>query len=580
MRQQKQIFYLGLIVLVVWLRLATASAGAAPQQTAASEKNQPVALPPAKEDLIGELSDEPREVEDVVLGSDGLRFAAKIKRGKQWVLVVDGKEGPTFEDIAGISFSVPGAQHVVYAAKQNGKWKEMLDGKELGPDFDAPVPDPSKNPRNAAGAMWMPPPPAPPGSAGSLLNGVDAMGMLYTMLSTRYTQPVAPTAKNAANAIQGSSWVWQNDALQHHAYGGRLGKTSLMIIDGKGATDFGEVGGPVFSADGKRLAYAVKRQKEWRMVMDGAEGPACNDIGAPIFSVDGSRLAYGAKMEKQWSIVEGANAGPKFMDISPPYFSPDGKRLAYWAKRQTKKGAGGSEVYVTNELVVADEKEGPEFDAVGPPVFSPDSQHLAYWAKGKKKERALILDGQPKFEFEEILAGPQFSPDSQHLAYVDWRNGGFVGAVDGKSVAESKAPGRGSLLIGKYFAGQISFSSNSRHMAYVVGWGGENYWEGATARAKQRAVVDGHEQDLYDTFRLDLTFSPDTRHFIYVVHGGASKDKNKSTVVIDGREAKVYDDVFGGAFRDTATEGDSPQHAFVYIAREGRKFYRVTQPLP
>jgi len=579
MRQQKRIFCLDLMALVVGLMPVTSSAAVPPQQAGASEKNQAVALPAAKEELLGELSEGAKEVEGVVLGNDGLRFVAKIKRGKQWVLVVDGKEGPTFEDIAGISFSVPGAQHVVYAAKRNGKWKEMFDANELGPDFDAPVPDPSKNPRNAAGTMWMPPPPAPPGSVGGLLNGLDAMGMLYTMLSTRYTQPVAPTAKNAANAIQGSSWVWQNDALQHHAYGGRRAKTSLMIIDGKEATDFGEVGSPVFSADGKRLAYAVKRQKEWRMVVDGGEGPACNDIGAPIFSVDGSRLAYGAKMDKHWTIVEGANTGPKFMDISPPYFSPDGKRLAYWAKRQTKKGPGGSEVYVINELVVADEKEGQEFDAVGPPVFSPDSQHLAYWAKGKKKDRVVIVDGQPKFQFEEILAGPQFSPDSQHLVYVDWRDGGFVGAVDGKSVAESKAPGRGSLLIGKYFAGQISFSSDSRHVAYVVGWGGENYWEGATTRAKQRAVVDGHEQNLYDTFRLDLTFSPDSRHFIYLVHGGVNKDKNKSTVVIDGREAKLYDDVFGGAFRD-AEAGDSSQHAFVYIAREGRKFYRVTQPLP
>src|SRR5690242_13300799 len=110
------------------------------QQTPASEKNQAVALPAAKEDLIGELSDEPKEVADVVLGSDGLRFAAKIKRGKQWILVVDGKEQRAFDDISGISFSLPAARHVIYATKRNGKWTEMLDDKELGPAFDALVP--------------------------------------------------------------------------------------------------------------------------------------------------------------------------------------------------------------------------------------------------------------------------------------------------------------------------------------------------------------------------------------------------------------------------------------------------------
>ena len=154
-----------------------------------------------------------------------------------------------------------------------------------------------------------------------------------------------------------------------------------------------------------------------------------------MFSLDGLRLAYAAKLEKQWAIVEGANPGTKFMDVSSPYFSPDGKRLAYWAKRQTKKGTSGSEVYVISELIVADGKEGPEFDAAGPPVFSADSMHLAYWAKGKKKEHVLIVDGQPKFEFKEFLAGPEFSPDGRHIACVDWSNGGFVGILDGISVA-------------------------------------------------------------------------------------------------------------------------------------------------
>jgi len=74
-----------------------------------------------------------------------------------------------------------------------------------------------------------------------------------------------------------------------------------------------------------------------------------------------------------------------------------------------------------------------------------------------------------------------------------------------------------------------------------------------------------------------LAFSPDSRHFVYSVRGGVRGDK--STLVIDGQQGKLYDDVVAGAFRDTAEGSDSSQHAFVYIAREGRKFLRVTQPL-
>ena len=577
MRPRNLVFHSGLPVLVLCLMTVCGTVASPPPQATAADKTQPSALPAAKEELLGELSEEAKEVEGLVMGSDGLRFAAKIKRGKQWVLVVDGKEGPAFDDITGISFSLPAARHIVYAAKRNGKWTEMLDDKELGPAFDALIPDPSKNPRNAAGPMWMPPP-ASPGSVGSMLNGLDAAGMLYTALNTRHSQPVAPTAKDAAREMEGSSWFWQNDNLQRHAYAGRRGKTSLMFVDGKEGPEFAEISGPVFSPNGKRLAYAAKRQKEWRMVVDGVEGPSFQDLGAPMFSLDGLRLAYAAKLEKQWAIVEGANPGTKFMDISSPYFSPDGKRLAYWAKRQTKKGTSGSEVYVIGELIVADGKEGPEFDAAGPPVFSPDSMHLAYWAKGKKKEHVLIVDGQPKFEFREFLAGPEFSPDGQHIAYVDWSNGGFVGILDGKSVADSKAPGYHTLSLGKYFAEQLMFSPDSQRLAYVVVSGGENYWEGATKRAKRRVVVDGHEDNLYDAYGINLTFSPDSRHVAYIVHGGLKRDK--STVVIDGREGGPYDSVLGGVFhREVGADGGTSAE-FVYIAREGRKFYRVTQPLP
>ena len=560
-----------LVVLPVESSLAQTFTKASPSQPQATRQDTTQQLPAGREELLGELTDEPKDVVEVVLSNDGMRFAAKIKRGKQWVLVVDGKEGPVSEDFAGISFSRPNARHIIYAVKRGGKWTEMMDGKELGPQFDALVPDPSRNPHPSAGAPWTPTP-YYPGSARGIVNGLDAAGMLYIMMSTRLGQNIAPTSTDAAKQMQGSFWLWEGDTLQRHAYGIRRGKTSLVVIDSKEGPGFEDVGGPAFSPDGQRVAYAAKRDKEWRAVADGVEGPGYQEIGPPVFSPDSLRLVYAAKSEKQWTMVDGPGSGPKFMEISPPYFSPDGKRIAYWAKRETKKGTSEHEFYVTSQLIVADGKEGPEFDAVGPPVFSPDSMHLAYWAKGKK-ERAVIVDGQSKFEFKELLAGPEFSPDGQHIAYVDWSNGGFVGTLDGKSVAESKAAGYHALSPGKYFAEQITFSADSRRLAYVVVSGGENYWEGATKRAKRRVIVDGHEDELYDNFGIDLSFSPDSRHVAYIVHGGVKKDK--STVVIDGREGRAYDSVLGGTFRRAI--GASAE--FVYIAREGRKFYRVTQPL-
>jgi hypothetical protein len=91
-------------------------------------------------------------------------------------------------------------------------------------------------------------------------------------------------------------------------------------------------------------------------------------------------------------------------------------------------------------------------------------------------------------------------------------------------------------------------------------------------------VVDGHEHNLYDAYGINLTFSPDSRHVAYIVHRGLKNDK--STVVIDGREGGPYDSALGGVFRREVGADGGTSAEFVYIARQGRKFYRVTQPLP
>jgi hypothetical protein len=51
-------------------------------------------------------------------------------------------------------------------------------------------------------------------------------------------------------------------------------------------------------------------------------------------------------------------------------------------------------------------------------------------------------------------------------------------------------------------------------------------------------------------------------------------------VVIDGLEGGPYDSVLGGVFHRKVGANGGTSAEFVYIAREGRKFYRVTQSLP
>lgn len=540
MPQQKTISCLGLVGLLVWLMAATSSAGTQPQQTAAVEKNQPITLPTAKEELLGELSTQtdvpgpaiarrdwkqflkdPNPVEreaDYFVDSASLRFAVRAKQGKRWVLVVDGKEKDVFDGIASV-FVSPGGQHVVFSAKRNEKWVKMLDDRELGPAFDE---------------------------------------------------------------LGGGFWFWREAQLGHYAYTAKRGKKWLVVADGKEGPEYEEAGRPVFNSNGHHLAYRAKNTNNREfIVLDGKEEAAFEEVSAPHFSPDGQHVAYRAKIAKRHEmIILDGKEGPQFEKVSRPQFSSDGKHIAYAASRgKGKVKQGDSEIYFVPEVVVLDSNEGPEFEHVRQLVFSPDGQHLAYFGERTTYDghrELLMLDGKVNTEFECScdVGQPAFSPDSQHLAYVRWEKGTFVGFLDGKRLDGAKSLGRWNVP----FAEETSFSPDSQHLAYVVGLGGGSYLEGRTTRARRCVVVDGHVGEDYDTLEIDMGFSPDSLHFAYSVRGGVSGDK--STVLIDGHEGKLYDDVISGAFRDLADGNNSSQHAFVYLARDGRRFYRVTQPLP
>jgi WD40 repeat protein len=535
--QEGFVVCLGLMAVILGLTPFKLSAGA-PPQTTASEKNQPVALPVTKEELLGELSAQtdvpgpaiaergwkeflidPYAVEhgtDYFVDSASLRFAVPAKQGKRWVLVVDGNEKKLFDGIESVLVS-PGGQHVVFSAKRDEKWVKMLDDKELGPAFDE---------------------------------------------------------------LGGGFWFWGAAELGRYAYAAKRGKKWLIVADSKEGLEYEEVGRPVFNSDGHHLAYRAKNTKNGEViVVDGKEQAEFREVGAPHFSPDGQHLAYWAKIAKKHeTIVLDGKEGPQFEKVSRPHFSPDGKRIAYIASRGKRKiKQRDSEFYFVPQVVVLDGNEGPEFEEVSNPVFSPDGQHLAYQGKRPTYEGhkdVLILDGTEKAEFQYAGGLPVLSPDSQHIAYVGWEKGSFVGFLDGKRLDGAKSPGAWRNV---EFSEEINFSPDSKRLAYVVGWGGQAYLEGRTTRAHRCVVVDGHVGEDYDTLGIDMGFSPDSRHFVYSVRGGVSGDK--STVVIDGQTGKLYDDVIGGAFRDATDNGGSSQHAFIYIAREGRKFYRVTQPL-
>lgn len=502
-------FNLDQIVLPILIVGLVASAVAQETKTTA------VPLPAAKEELLIELGsafDKAGEAFWMVGNAGPDHFAYGAKRGKKWLMVADGKEGPEFVEVDAPRFS-PDGQHFAYRA---------------------------------------------------VSQRAETAGGLFIR--------------------------WK------------------MVVDGKEGPEFEELSLPVFSPDGQHLAYRGKRtpgtEAREVLILDGKEmgeyeytsqvkletmTREFDQDGQAVFSPDGHHWAYRArrKKNKEMMLFDGKESA-EFEEVTNPVFSPNNHHFAYRAKLKKNQ-----------EVILFDEKETIGFDTVTKPVFSPDSRHFAYFAKRDKKWH-MVLDGEERSDPEiekwrsnlghEVASssGPIFSPDSQHVAYLslNWHAGFRPWEVS--QIRDSKPSGSHRFENCRERSGWLEspvFSPDGEKLAYVLRQSGSQGEMGLSevqallyqARYADRCVVVGDQESKMrgDTLGIDVGFSPDSKHSVYTVY----HHKN-SVVVVDGQDGKVYDDVFGGAFCKITDSGDTAQYAFIYIAREGRKFYRVTQPLP
>jgi len=206
---------------------------------------------------------------------------------------------------------------------------------------------------------------------------------------------------------------------------------AFVVLDGEKLGVFDYVPGePVFSNDGKRLAYAVaeehrRRGIRMRMVVDGEVGPAFEQIGAYRFSRDGEQFAYMAVVDKDKEkarIVHNGEAQEVYQSIGTPVFSPNGNHLAYY-------------VFI-DELwhVVKDGEVGPGFYELQDPVFSPDGARMAYLAR--IGSRWMVVEDGDLLSDYAWASMITFSPDSQHLAYAAAEGGESFLVVDGQEGEE------------------------------------------------------------------------------------------------------------------------------------------------
>lgn len=101
--------------------------------------------------------------------------------------------------------------------------------------------------------------------------------------------------------------------------------------------DYDEAANLSYGAEGN-YAYAARNGKDWFVVVNGSQGPTFDRVVDPLFSPDGKHVAYRARKDGKRFVVV-ADLSGKTVRVHPPYeqvletrFTADGKHVAYGVK--------------------------------------------------------------------------------------------------------------------------------------------------------------------------------------------------------------------------------------------------------
>jgi len=358
----------------------------------------------------------------------------------------------------------------------------------------------------------------------------------------------------------------------------------FAVIDGKEDKHYEDIGfgTPIFSDDGQSVAYAASLEGKWFVVLNGQEGDKYDDIDSRslIFRPDSKELVYVAKSGEKWFVINGDKKGEQYDEIlaGTLCFSPDGKHFVYGARSAEKW------------TIVQDDVEGPGYYSayVDKDSFSPDSKHLAYLA-ADAKTGFVVLDGQELKHYWGIGYGSvAFSPDSQILAYAAMLKGCEHTHEEREQDEEAHKVEDECCIVVDGEEGKVYnavsppvFSPDNRRTAYF-GWSvAKETKTKPVPDSKQNPengwvlVLDGVEyREKYENIGMNtLVFSLDSKHVAFVAQAG-----DKLTVVVDGKQGKLYDGVVASMLFGGNVSFD-PDGTLRYVAIEGEDVLLVEEKI-
>ena len=257
------------------------------------------------------------------------------------------------------------------------------------------------------------------------------------------------------HTVDSHEWYWSSPDGRRLVYIDHNANGEAMVADGVAYPRYPSLlAHEILLGPSGQLVYVIERNGKERVIADNRQGPAFDLIDQPIFSPDGKHLAYIAEANnrKNEHVVADGQQGPVYKAIENLYYTQDG-RLFYSARR-------GEKEYYT---VLNGQVSGPYTAMSSEVVISPDSRHIAYWINRNDDSRMLVVDGKEGPTYGTAIEYLTYSPDSRHLAYIAAGDKWYL-VMDGKKIAGVA----GMPYYRNPFNGPLVFSSDSTHIACTI----------------------------------------------------------------------------------------------------------------
>jgi WD40-like Beta Propeller Repeat len=458
---------LALGIAIGLLALPTWCAGARPPRNAIVPSAPPLKAK-VSETLLGPQQSYSNAV---FVSDDGGHAAVQTQKGSREVMLVDGRAGPLFDEVArctavspacelSVAFSADG-KRVAYLGHRGDQIIPVVDDKEADPVAD--------------------------------VSNLRALGL--------------PLASQMANGF--FHFSPDGSRLAYISIAG--GATSNMILDGKKGPDFNAIDGKQVRFAGNHLLYVAQDADGWHLVVnDKPRNAVYESISSLQVSPDGGHYTYIAERSGKKMVVADRTEGAPhstidaltILDSGTVSYSADGA-VYIGDKLITSEAKSGSIANSLDSSAAGMHRRGRRSNPAELPysarlAVSRDGSHYAF-VKESSGGVVAVVDGKEQLQYEQI-SNLQFGPSGAHVAYIGEKRLVRYVVVDGVEM-----DGTGTVS-------DFRFSDDGNRFAYTA------------FKGSYTVVIDGKpSQTFREIARNSLTFSPDSQHCAYSAATGIFK---------------------------------------------------------